>query len=112
MSKFPAVFFSFVAFLLCNSAFAVQTAAPPELQKTILGVFPQSSKCGKSTNLKVLSSAQTPDTKVEGGVLVAGEIREVWQASTCDSHMQVRYLFRLAPGKNGELQVIGFERSR
>jgi hypothetical protein len=94
------------------SAQAAQTAASPELQKTILGVFPQSQKCGKSTGLKILSSEQTPDAKVEAGALVSGEIREVWQATTCDTRAQVRYLFRLAPGKDGTLQVVGFERAR
>jgi hypothetical protein len=72
------------------------------LQKTILGVFPQSAKCGKSVNPKVLSSKKSE----------RGEIEELWQASTCDTHTQIRYLIRLAPGKSGALEVVGFERSR
>ena len=88
---------------------AQQTVASPSLQKTIWGIFPQ-GQCGKSINLKVLSSERTPDSKVEGGKLISGEVRETWQATTCDTRKQIRYLFRLAPGKNGELDVIGFER--
>jgi len=112
MAKFVVASIAFLALLHVGNAFAVQTAASPDLQKTILGVFPQSQKCGKSTNLKVLSSEQAPGTKVEAGALVTGEIREVWQATSCDTHTQVRYLFRLGPGKNGSLQIIGFERAR
>ena len=113
MYKIGVLSFVSLALLLQSaSTFALQTAAPPDLQDTILGVFPQSPKCGKSVNAKVLSSQQTADAKVEGGVLIAGEIRELWQATTCDSHMQIRYMFRLAPGKNGQLQIIGFERAR
>ena len=110
MRKFFVIFFSSVALLLCGSAFAAQTGVSPELQKTILNVFPQSKKCGKSTNLRVISYSPTPDAKIESGVLVAGEIVEIWRASTCDTHTEVRYLFRLGPGKNDELQVIRFER--
>jgi len=88
--------------LAAPGAFASQTAAPPELQQTIIGIFPQSVKCGKSVNSKVLSSKQTP----------GGEIEELWQASTCDTHTQIRYLFRLAPGKTGALEVVGFERAK
>jgi len=87
--------------LSTSGAHASQTAASPEVQQTILGVFPQ-AKCGKSVNAKVLSSKKGSD----------GEIEELWQASTCDTHAQVRYLFRLAPGKTGALEVVGFERAR
>jgi hypothetical protein len=90
------------SWLAVSGAVASQTAAPPELQQTIIGVFPQSAKCGKSVNPKVLSSKQTP----------SGEIEELWQASTCDTHAQIRYLFRLAPGKAGALEVVGFERAK
>jgi len=91
-------------------AYAGQTAAPPSLQRTIWGVFPQSNKCGKSINLKVLSSEHTPDARFEGNNMVAGEIHEVWQATTCETRTPIRYLFRLAPDKKGALEIIGFER--
>ena len=93
-----------------GAAYAAQTAAPPSLQRTIWGVFPQSPKCGKSINLKVLSSERTPDARSEGSNMVAGEIHEVWQATTCETRTPIRYLFRLAPDKHGALEVIGFER--
>jgi hypothetical protein len=96
--------------LFWSAAFgAGQTVAPPSLQKAIWGVFPQ-SQCGKSINLKVLSSERTPESKAERGKLVSGEIQETWQATTCDTRKQVRYLFRLAPDNNGTLEIIGFER--
>lgn len=111
MFKFPIALSIFVALLLVAfNVHAGQTVAPPSLQKTIWGVFPQ-GRCGKSINLKVLSSERTSDSKVEGGKLVAGEVREMWQATTCDTRKHVRYLFRLAPDKNGELTIIGFERA-
>jgi hypothetical protein len=100
-SKFAFLLFGACTVLSISCAHASQTAAPPELQQTILGVFPQ-AKCGKSVNLKVLSSKAASN----------GEIEELWQASTCDTHTQIRYLIRLAPGKSGTLEVIGFERSR
>jgi hypothetical protein len=92
---------SFVA-LAVPRANASQTVAPPDLQQTILGIFPQSAKCGKSVSPKVLSSKKGE----------SGEIEELWQVSTCDTHAQIRYLIRLAPGKSGALEVIGFERAR
>jgi len=106
----PNVLVGFFAPLMLfhlGNAIAVESAAPPDLQKTILKVFPQSPKCGLSTNLKVISSKPA-----EGATERAGEIRELWQATTCDSHSQVRYLFRLAPADNGQLEVVGFERAR
>lgn len=112
MRKFIACYLAAVGILHIGSAVAAQTVASPKLQKTMLGLFPQSQKCGESVGLKVLSSDQSPDAKVENGNLVAGEIREVWQATTCDSRTQVRYMFRFAPGTNGELKIVGFERTR
>ena len=95
------IFFAF-AVIAGSDACASQSAAPPELQQTILGVFPQSAKCGKSVNPKVLSNKTAAN----------GEIEELWQASACDTRAKIRYLFRLAPGKDGALEVVGFERAR
>ena len=92
---------AFFAFFVCV-AHASQTAAPPELQRTILGVFPKSAKCGSSVKPKVLSSKKNSNDEIE----------ELWQAKTCDTHKRIRYLFRLAPGKTGSLEIVGFERSR
>lgn len=92
---------AFFAFVVCV-AHASQTAAPPELQKTILGVFPKSTKCGNSVHPKVLSSRKNS----------SDEIEELWQASTCDTRKRIRYLIRLAPSKTGTLEIVGFERSR
>lgn len=100
-SKLVVVLVGSCCALATSGAHASETAASPELQQTILGVFPQAT-CGKSVNAKALSSKKGSN----------GEIEELWQASTCDTHTQVRYLFRLAPGKSGALEVVGFERAR
>lgn len=81
---------------------AAKTVAPPELQKTLLDFFPKNPQCGESVDPKVLSSKQSAN----------GEAEELWQARTCDTHTKIRYLFRFAPGKDGTLKIVGFERAR
>jgi hypothetical protein len=94
---------------IANAAPSVKTAAPPPLQQKILNVFPQEG-CGRSINLTLLSTEPAPNSKVEKGKLVSGEIRETWEATTCETHKLVRYLFRLAPNKKGDLEIKASEK--
>jgi len=55
----------------------------------------------------------TADAKLEmeTNLLISGEVHEVWQMNLCGN--QLRYKFRIAPGKGGEaLRIAGFERLR
>ena len=109
-------FVPLVALLVVSSATAneAQTIAPPKTQDEIFLVFNNmAATCkGPLTHAKVLSSELQPGAKVEERKLVSGEVREVWQATPCGHRIPVKYLFRLTPGKDGEVRVFGFEPMR
>ncbi len=102
-------------FLLSASpvfAAKAKTVATPELQESIFRIlgFGPTKTCPKPTLPKVRSSEVQADATFESGVLVSGEIWEVWQANHCGN--KVRYLFRFAPVKSGALSIVGFERTK
>jgi len=105
--------FPIAVLIATTSAEAVeaQTVAPPKTQDEIFLVFNNmAATCkGPLSHAKVLSSELQPGAVVEGRRLVSGEVREVWQATPCGHRSPVKYLFRLIPGKEGELRVFGFE---
>jgi hypothetical protein len=88
----------------------VQTAASLKLQEKIFGFlgYRSSKECARPSPPEIVSSKHAPDAKFSGHVLVSGEIQEVWQIDRCGT--TVRYLFRLAPGKEHELGIVGLER--
>ena len=88
----------------------VDTVASSKVQESFWGLFgyPKSLQC-RPTKPSVVSSKQLPGVQIDKSVLVAGEVDEVWQSNVCGT--KVYYLIRFGPGKDGEVRVIGAERT-